>query len=83
MWPAVETALRNISYVHKAKEIKVASLGNGTGTGPMAYVDTNSAEVQQLKYAAIPLIMRLNDDQKREVKSMAYVMGLDSVASAF
>jgi hypothetical protein len=49
----------------------------------MAYVDTNSAEVQQLKYAALPLIMRLNDDQKREVKSMAYVMGLESVASSF
>jgi hypothetical protein len=49
----------------------------------MAYVDTNSAEVQQLKYAALPLIMRLNDDQKREVKSLAYVMGLGSVASGF
>src|SRR5271168_1449173 len=30
LWPAVETALRNISYVPKAKEVKVASLGNGT-----------------------------------------------------
>jgi hypothetical protein len=82
LWPAVETALRNISYT-KGKDVKVASLGNGTGRGPMAYVDTNSAEVQQLKYAAIPLIMRLNDDQKREVRSMAYVMGLESVASSF
>jgi hypothetical protein len=82
LWPAVETALRNISYA-KGKDTKVASLGNGTGRGPMAYVDTNSAEVQQLKYAAIPLIMRLNDDQKREVRSMAYVMGLESVASSF
>jgi len=78
LWPAVETALRNISY-RKDKEIKVASAGNG----PMAYVDAQSAEVQQLKYAAIPLIMRLNDDQKREVKSMAYVMGLESMASGF
>ena len=83
LWPAVETALRKVSYVRKAKEIKVASLGNGTGTGPMAYIDTNSAEVQQLKSAALPLITRLNDDQKREVKSMAYIMGLESVASLF
>ncbi len=82
LWPAVETALRNISYA-KGKDTKVAGLGNGTARGPMAYVDTNSAEVQQLKYAALPLIMRLNDDQKREVKSMAYVMGLESVASSF
>jgi hypothetical protein len=83
LWPAVEAALRNISYSRKAQETKVASLGNGAGRGPMAYVDTNSAEVQQLKYAALPLIMRLNDDQKREVRSMAYVMGLESVASSF
>jgi hypothetical protein len=79
LWPAVEVALRNVSYARKAKEVKVAS----AGSTPMAYVDTNSAEVQQLKYAALPLIMRLNDDQKREVKSLAYVMGLGSVASGF
>jgi hypothetical protein len=84
LWPAVETALRNVSYVRKAREIKVASLGNGTtGAGPMTYIDTNSAEVQQLKSAALPLIMGLNDEQKREVKSMAYIMGLESVASLF
>ena len=84
LWPAVETALRNVSYVGKAREIKVASLGNRTtGAGAMTYIDTNSAEVQQLKSAALPLIMRLSDEQKREVKSMAYVMGLESVASLF
>jgi hypothetical protein len=79
LWPAVETALRNVSYSGKATEVKVASAGNA----PMAYVDTNSAEVLQLKYAALPLIMRLNDDQRREVKSMAYVMGLGNVAAGF
>jgi hypothetical protein len=83
LWPAVETALRNVSYVGKAREIKVASLGNGTGAGPMTYIDTNSAEVQQLKSAALPLIMRLNDEQKLQVKSMIYIMGLESVASLF
>jgi hypothetical protein len=83
LWPPVETALRNVSYVRKAREIKVASLGNGTGAGPMTYIDTNSAEVQQLKSAALPLIMRLNDEQKRQVKSMAYIMGLESMASLF
>jgi hypothetical protein len=79
LWPAVETALRNVTYSRKAREIKVASVHNG----PMAYVDPDSAEIQQLKYAALPLIMRLNDDQKQEVKSLAYVMGLEGVASGF
>jgi hypothetical protein len=79
LWPAVEVALRNISYTKKGQEMKVAS----THTNPMAYVDPNSADVQRLKYAALPLIMRLNEDQKQEVRSMAHVMGLDGVASSF
>ena len=79
LWPAVEVALRNISYTKKAQEMKVASVHSA----PMAYVDPNSADVQRLKYAALPLIMRLNEDQKQEVRSMAHVMGLDGVASSF
>jgi hypothetical protein len=79
LWPAVEVALRNISYSKKGQEMKVAS----THTNPMAYVDPESADVQRLKYAALPLIMRLNEDQKQEVRSMAHVMGLDGVASSF
>jgi hypothetical protein len=79
LWPAVEVALRNISYSKKAQEMKVASVRSA----PMAYVDPDSADVQRLKYAALPLIMRLNEDQKQEVRSMAHVMGLDGVASSF
>jgi len=79
LWPAVEVALRNISYSKKAQEMKLAS----THSAPMAYVDPNSADVQRLKYAALPLIMRLNEDQKQEVRSMAHGMGLDGVASSF
>jgi hypothetical protein len=39
--------------------------------------------VRELKSAAVPLLMRLNDEQKREVKMLAYVMGLETVASQF
>jgi hypothetical protein len=39
--------------------------------------------VQKLKYAALPLIMRLDDDQKREVNSLSHVMGLGKLASQF
>jgi hypothetical protein len=79
LWPAVEVALRNISYTKKGQEMKVAS----AHAAAMAYVDPNSADVQRLKYAALPLIMRLNENQKQEVRSMAHVMGLDGVASSF
>jgi hypothetical protein len=81
MWPAVEAALRKVVYTKNAADPQVhAAQSSG---GRMAYIDPGSTEVQQLKYAALPLIMRLNDDQRREVKMMAHVMGLEAVASQF
>jgi hypothetical protein len=81
MWPAVEAALRKIVYTRTAMNPHPrGARSNGAST---PYIDPTSAEVQQLKAVAVPLIMRLNDDQKREVKMLAYVMGLESVASQF
>jgi hypothetical protein len=81
MWPAVEAALRKIVYTRDAMNPQTrAAQSSGS---PTAYIDPSSAEVQQLKSAALPLIMRLNDEQKREVKMLAYVMGLEAVASQF
>jgi hypothetical protein len=81
MWPAVEAALRKIVYTRTAMNPHTrGARSNGAST---SYIDPTSAEVQQLKAVAVPLIMRLNDDQKREVKMLAYVMGLESVASQF
>jgi hypothetical protein len=82
MWPAVEAALRKIVYTKTAMSphTRGAPRANGSST---PYIDPTSAEVRQLKAVAVPLIMRLNDEQKREVKMLAYVMGLESVASQF
>ena len=44
--------------------------------------DPNSAEVQHLATVAQPLVRRLNDDQRGEVRSMAFVMGLERLAYA-
>jgi hypothetical protein len=81
MWPAVEAALRKIVYTRNAMNPQTRAAQSGGS--PTAYIDPSSAEVQQLKSAALPLIMRLNDEQKREVKMLAYVMGLEAVASQF
>jgi hypothetical protein len=81
MWPAVEAALRKIVYTGTAMNPHTrGARSNGAST---PYIDPTSTEVRQLKAVAVPLIMRLNDDQKREVKTLAYVMGLESVASQF
>jgi hypothetical protein len=75
MWPAVEAALRNVAFarVHEAHR---------RGARPGA-LDPNSTEVQDLKSAAIPLLMSFSSEQKDEVRSMAHVMGLDQLASQF
>ena len=49
--------------------------------GGKVNIDTNSPEVQKLIWAAVPLLMRLTDDQKSEVRKLARVIGLEQVAS--
>jgi ABC-type transporter Mla MlaB component len=44
-------------------------------------IDPDSAEVQQLKSAAMPLLFQLREDQKNEVRSLARLIGLEKVAA--
>jgi hypothetical protein len=75
-WPAIEAALRKIA----AKLNRSNAKGGGEVTA--ASIDPDSQEVQDLKTAAMPLLFTLNEDQKREVRTLARVIGLDAVASA-
>lgn len=79
MWPAVEAALRNLAYT-RARDGR--SKGGATAA-QIAQSDPYSPEVQDLKSAAIPLIMSFNSEQKDEVRNLAHVMGLDQLASQF
>jgi hypothetical protein len=70
-WPAVEEALREVARTqlrHRNPHVKMA-------------IDTDAPEVQKLKWAAMPLLMRLSEDQKNEVRKLARVIGLEQVAS--
>jgi hypothetical protein len=72
-WPAVENALRAVArklHATKPADPNVA-----------AAIDPDSAEVQQLKSAAMPLLFQLREDQKREVRSLARLIGLEKVAA--
>jgi hypothetical protein len=75
MWPAVEVALRNIAFA-RARNV------HQQGAQPGA-IDPNSTEVQDLKSAAIPLLMSFSDQQKDEVRSLVHVMGVDQLATQF
>jgi hypothetical protein len=46
-----------------------------------APIDPEWSDVLQLKSVAVPLLFQLREDQKREVRSLAHIVGLGSVAS--
>ena len=73
-WPAVENALRAVARkIHATRQTDP----NATGTP----IDPDAEEVQQLKSAAMPLLYQLREDQKREVRALARLIGLEKVAS--
>lgn len=73
-WPGVEKALRAIARkMHSTKQADPAA-----GTPP---IDPESEEVAQLKSAAMPLLFQLREDQKKEVRALARIIGLERVAS--
>jgi hypothetical protein len=74
-WPAVETALRAV-----ARKIHASRQADPGGAG--ALIDPEAPEVQQLKSAAMPLLFQLREDQKREVRTLARLIGLEKVAAA-
>ena len=70
-WPGVEKALRAIARkMHSTKQADPAA-----GAPP---IDPDSEEVAQLKSAAM---LQLREDEKREVRALARVIGLERVAS--
>ena len=72
-WPAVENALRAIARkIHATRK---------TDPPRGALIDPDAEEVQQLKSAAMPLLFQLREDQKREVRTLARIIGLEKVAS--
>jgi hypothetical protein len=83
-WPPVENALRAIGHaVAHSTPPKTTALGYASESRLAQQIDPDSAEVAQLKSAAFPLIMSMNEDQKQQVRNIAHVMGLERVASSF
>ena len=74
-WPAVESALRAVAQkIHATRQADPHAATS-------VPIDPDSAEVQQLKSAAMPLLFQLREDQKREVRALARLIGLEKVAA--
>jgi hypothetical protein len=72
----VENALRAV-----ARKIHATRQADPNGKNA-PIIDPEAEEVQQLKSAAMPLLFQLREDQKREVRTLARLIGLEQVAAA-
>ena len=68
-WPAVEAELRKMEYSKKSTQ----------GASRTASIDLSKVNIEGLKSAGFPLVMSFSDDQRRELKSLAHLLGLESV----
>jgi len=75
-WPPVEQALRSITQ--KLHTRRQAESGKTRGGSTVAL---SGVEARELETAAAPLLRQLRDDQKREVRGLARMIGLDMIAS--
>lgn len=73
-WPAVEDALRAVA--NRMHALKQTDPHHSTIT-----LAPDTPEMQRLKAAATPLLAQLREDQKREVRALARIIGLDAIAS--
>jgi hypothetical protein len=73
-WPAVESALRAVAR-------KIHATRQSDPNAAEMPIDPDAEEVQQLKSAAMPLLIQLREDQKQEVRTLARLIGLEKVAA--
>jgi hypothetical protein len=67
-WPAIAAELRKMEY-------KKEKSAQGTRT---ASVDMSKVNVAGLKSAGLPLVMSFDDEQRRELKDLAHLLGIES-----
>ena len=72
-WPAVAAALRDVGRRYFHRRTQRQNVGQK--------IDVNSPEVKRLIEAATPLIQTFSEVQKREVRQLVRIIGLETVAS--
>ncbi|HEU4660907.1 MAG TPA: Spy/CpxP family protein refolding chaperone [Pseudolabrys sp.] len=78
-WPAVEATLRDVA--HRQAQARSRGLARRVSQKVVSII-LDSTAIQRLATAAGPLIVALNDDQRRNARALAWEMGLGPVVSA-
>jgi hypothetical protein len=82
LWPAVETAFRELFQHQVADGVAPNGLVQGI-TNKAAAIGLNALALRRLGTAAYPLIQTLSDEQKESAIAFARSMGLSTIAAAF
>jgi hypothetical protein len=77
-WPALEAALRKLAWKKPPQVARRAAAQSAPPT-----VDPNSVDLERLKTAAAPLILSFSSEQKREVRALANIVGLEKLLAQF
>jgi hypothetical protein len=75
-WPALEAALKRLAWKRPP-----ASRASSYATTPT--VDVDAAELDRFKAAAAPLMQSFSAEQKREVRALIAIVGLEKLLAGF
>jgi hypothetical protein len=80
-WPAVEAMLRRLAW--KKTPENAHERGVPLAERPLAALDVSSADLARLQSTTGPLLMSFNEEQKRELRMLANLVGLQDVLAKF
>jgi hypothetical protein len=75
-WPAVEAELRRLAW-------KKAADQKGPGRRQLVALDVSAIDLVKLQSTTAPLLMSFSDEQKRELRMLAHLAGMQDVFAKF
>jgi hypothetical protein len=72
-WPAVEAELRRLAWK------KSPDGPHHKGARHLVALDVNAVDVAKLRSTTAPLLMSFNDEQKRELRTLAHLAGMQDL----
>jgi hypothetical protein len=76
-WPAVEAELRRLAWKKSADD------GQQKGRRQLVALDVSAIDVVKLQSTTAPLLMSFNDEQRRELRMLAHLAGMQDLFAKF
>jgi hypothetical protein len=76
-WPAVEAELRRLAWKKSGDD------GRQKGRRQLVALDVSAIDMVKLQSTTAPLLMSFNDEQRRELRMMAHLAGMQDLFAKF